>query len=455
MKTKKISWIMFICSLLFNYQQIKAQCMAVGNGTNGSVQCLYPDSIRNCLFIGGGFKYSGDETINYCGFWDDSIYNPMTMNGFNGCNDSVWCYTMFNGNLYVGGSFTLAGGVTCNHIARWDGSSWFAVGNGFNHTVHSLAVYNNELYAGGEFTVSGTNSVNYIAKWNGLQWNQLAGGTNDDAETMCIWNNALYIGGDFTMAGGIIVNRICKWDGGVFSSLGNGFTIGMMGQCKIKSLCIYNGNLFASGMFDHSGTMDVQNIAMWNGSVWSSIGNIGGAMMGANIVTSMCTYSGNLFIGGNFGTCASLPANNLAMWNSSTWSNIGTGMNGMVNSLAVYHNQLYIAGLFSTATETSANNIAKYTQASGFEPIYANNNSLTVYPYPGSRNININFNLKSAGQTTFELIDLAGKVVFYKIASFPQGVSVEVVDISGFAKGSYLIRVLSKSGSETRKISIE
>ena len=103
----------------------------------------------------------------------------------------------------------------------------------------------------------------------------------------------------------------------------------------------------AGGMFEHAGSMDMHNLAMWNGSLWSSIGEIGGAMMGDNTVSAMCTYNGQLFVGGNFGSCGSRSANNLGCWNGSSWSTIGTGMNGKVNFLAVFDGDLYIAGTFT------------------------------------------------------------------------------------------------------------
>ena len=130
------------------------------------------------------------------------------------------------------------------------------------------------------------------------------------------------------------MNKICKWDGTNFSAVDGGFTSGMMGQCMVHSLCVYNGDLYAGGMFEHAGGMDMHNLATCNGSSWSSVGDIEGGM-GDNVVSAMCVYNGELFIGGNFGSCDASSANNLGVWNGSSWSSIGTGMNGAMVGSAI------------------------------------------------------------------------------------------------------------------------
>ncbi len=454
METKYLHNIIIVLGLLFSFNNTNAQCGPAGNGTNGGIHCMYPDSMRNCLYVGGGFHNSGMDTINHCGYWNDSTYFPMSMMGNNGCNDSVWCFAMFNGDLYVGGEFTQAGGVACNHIARWDGTSWYAVGDGFNQPVHALAVFNNELYAGGDFTSSGATTLNYIAKWSGSQWNQIGTGTNDDVEAMCVWNNALYIGGDFTIAGGITVNRICKWDGTNFSAIGSGFTSGM-GQCMVHSLCVYNGNLCAGGMFEHAGTNDMHNLAMWNGSNWSSLGDIDGSGMGDNVVSAMCAYNGHLFIGGNFGSCGSTSSSNLGMWDGSSWSSIGTGMDGEVNSLAVYHNELYIGGSFTNAAGTSVNNIAKYSPNIGIQPIDVKINSIKVYPNPAIDYVQISWINEQSSKIILSITDITGRILFEKNeGEIAVGFHQELVPVNYLSNGIYFVTLNSTDRKYSLKFQI-
>ena len=71
----------------------------------------------------------------------------------------------------------------------------------------------------------------------------------------------------------------------------------------------------------------------------------------------MLAVSGNtLYAGGFFTTAGSdTNANYIAQWNGSSWSALGSGMNGIVDALAVSGGTLYAGGSFTTAgTKVSA-----------------------------------------------------------------------------------------------------
>jgi len=38
-------------------------------------------------------------------------------------------------------------------------------------------------------------------------------------------------------------------------------------------MAVYNGNLYVGGTFTQTGSLYASNIAMWNGSSWSLVGN--------------------------------------------------------------------------------------------------------------------------------------------------------------------------------------
>jgi hypothetical protein len=84
------------------------------------------------------------------------------------------------------------------------------------------------------------------------------------------------------------------------------------------------------------------------------------------------------------------------------------------------------------------------------------NNSFSVYPNPALHNISIGF--YSSGQNTFtiKLIDLAGSTVFLISAKTKQGENKIDYNISGIAKGLYLMSIEEEGfGVRTRKISVE
>jgi hypothetical protein len=56
-----------------------------------------------------------------------------------------------------------------------------------------------------------------------------------------------------------------------------------------------------------------------------------------------------LYAGGDFTTAAGVAATNIAQWNGTSWSALGSGMNNTVSALAVSASALYAGGAFTTA----------------------------------------------------------------------------------------------------------
>ena len=70
----------------------------------------------------------------------------------------------------------------------------------------------------------------------------------------------LYAGGDFNTAGGIPANNVARWDGNVWSALGNG-TDGRIAALAWDGA----GNLYAGGLW---------TLPRWDGSTWSEFGGM-------------------------------------------------------------------------------------------------------------------------------------------------------------------------------------
>ena len=98
---------------------------------------------------------------------------------------------------------------------------------------------------------------------------------------------------------------------------------------------------------------------------WISMGGIPGA--NGAVYAAVVDGSGNLYIGGEFTVVGDVIANHIAKWNGSSWSALGSGMNGgyrSVYALAVSGSDLYAGGYFTTAGGSAANNIAKWNGSS-------------------------------------------------------------------------------------------
>lgn len=272
-----------------------------------------------------------------------------------GMNGDVYAIAIHpDGSLYVGGSFTTAGGVTVNHVARWDGSAWSALGSGTNGTVYALVIgIDGSVYIGGDITLAGGTTVSMIAKWDGSVWSRLGTATFSDAvRALAVGRDGkLYAGGDFSAAAGYY---IAVWDGSTWSMPGNGFN----GTVRALSVA-RDGSVYAGGDFttNYAGTVDYTHVARWDGSSWSALGDgVSGGTL-TTVRTLVIGDDGSIYAGGVFTTAGSGAAANIARWNGSAWSALGSGTNGVVYRSVFYNGNLLIFGVFTQAGDLT---ITKY-----------------------------------------------------------------------------------------------
>src|SRR5207244_11817312 len=83
-----------------------------------------------------------------------------------------------------------------------------------------------------------------------------------------------------------------------------------------------SGNLYVGGWFTTAGGSPATNIAKWNGSRWSALGSTS-HMTNLN---ALAVSGSDLYAGGTFTTAGGSPANCIARWNGSSWSPLGSGM---------------------------------------------------------------------------------------------------------------------------------
>lgn len=296
------------------------------------------------LYAGGSFRTAGDQVVNFVGKWDGNRWSALGP----GVNSSVLSLLPWGGDLYIGGVFTVAGSNLANRIARWDGTNWSPLGLGLNERVRALAASVTDLFAGGDFTTAGGNAAPYIAKWNGNTWSALGMGLSTNAYALAVSGNDLYVGGDFiratNMSGTAVpVNRIAKWNGASWSPLGLGV------NSTVYALAVSGNDLYVAGDFTRAtntggASVSVNRIAKWNGTTWSALGS---GMNGT--VLALAVSANDVFAGGSFTTAAGGPASRIAKWNGSAWSALGSGLNNNARSLTLLDRNLYAAGNFTAA----------------------------------------------------------------------------------------------------------
>src|SRR5213082_2087979 len=124
--------------------------------------------------------------------------------------------------------------------------------------------------------------------------------------------------------------------------------------------------IFALGI---ASFLNVSTAADFIDANWISMGGIPGANGPVN--AAVVDGAGNLYIGGSFRVVGDVFANNIAKWNGTNWSALGSGMdsdvgsgNSYVLAVAVSGSNLYAGGQFTTAGGNAATNIAKWDGSS-------------------------------------------------------------------------------------------
>jgi len=326
---------------------------AVDAGVNNYINFFTVDG--STLYAVGGFNRAGNEAAGGIASWDGSswstIFAPGARYGVNG----GWITSMavMGSDLYVGGVFTIAGVTGTNYIARWDGSAWSPLGDGLNWYPNALAVSGSDLYVGGFFSMAGGDSASNIARWDGANWHPLGSGVDYVVAAIAVIDTDIYVGGQFNNAGGAPASKVARWDGSTWSPLGLGVS------STVLALAARDSILYVGGGFTTAGGAPANRIAQWDGSNWTALATTMTKTGNQPSVWSLAVTDSFLYMGGVFETVDGDSAVNIARWNGSTWSALGSGLDGnAVHSMAIVDDTLYAGGYFAVSGVNR--NIAKW-----------------------------------------------------------------------------------------------
>ena len=325
----------------------------------------FTDAASSVIVDGSNNVYVGSKGVYK---WDGSNWNVLggAMNHF------VTAMTFgAKSDLYAGGYFTSADGVPANLVAKWNGSSWSALADSFDgFQVNALAYdgANNILYAGGNINKIMGGWVAGIFKYDGSSWSSWGFGANADVLSLIIGpGNKLYAGGYFTRMvsyDDAITSRIASWNGVTWEALGQGMwdvPTDPSGSASVAGMAYDTAHniLYAGGQFNYANASPASNIAKWNGSAWSALGSgINSLGVGALAYDSAHNI---LYAGGYFGIAGGSPAYYVAQWNGSSWQALGAGMDAPVSALALDSaGNLYAVGNFTIAGDVAANHVARW-----------------------------------------------------------------------------------------------
>ncbi len=330
---------------------------------------------------------SFNNPCNRVATWDGTVWECLD----NGVGIVARAGTVWNGNLIVVGDFwnVFQPCTNCNGVAMWDGTQWTNIGAGFNNDVLCVTVWNGDLVAAGDFTESNGVPCSRIARWTGSVWEQIgpSNAFNNDIRAITEFEGELWIGGDFTNVGGCTAcDRLVKWDGSTWVGGDVGVDIqgGVDNTVRVLYVNQNDGKLYMGGHFvdlnlDGVVNTDCRNIAVYDGSNWTPLGT------GVNdYVRAIHEYNGTVVAGGYFTEAGGISANRIARFNPTTsvWSPMGQGFDGAgideyVKSAAVYQGTFFAGGAYTVAEGGPMNFISQWYEAPTAAPIAFINASQT------------------------------------------------------------------------------
>lgn len=287
----------------------------------------------------------------------------------------------YNGQLYAAGAFRALDGTRVHGFARLDSGVWKPMPSDGATWIEQLATYQGELVASGSFTLESGERVPSIARRINDHW-AVAPETIgvDTVRATAEFDGELYIAALASFRDGqFVLDPMYRWDGEHLESLPNpgGY---------VQSLLVFDGALYASGMF---------GVARWTGDAWKS--------MGLDAFTSVCLveHEGTLYAGTdgygydsvwmlNEGEWSSLPstvaaqgpgklvstpmgllacgvfneidstlAQSVARWDGHRWRAVGAGLWPTVLDMVWHNGVVYAAGEISASGPMRVNSVAQ------------------------------------------------------------------------------------------------
>ncbi len=303
----------------------------------------FDDGSGPALYVGGQFTHIGGVAATSVARWNGSQWS----NAGNGLGVTTFCFATFDDGsgpkLYAGG-ITLTPSTQRGFVRRLDGSTWTSVGDippdsdGFGG-VFALAVYDEgngpHLYAGGR--MSGA-----VQRFDGSFWAPFANSfvNNGLAEepyvsAMCVHDDgqgggpALYVGGSFGFVHPSVTpisTNIARYSGGAWRSVGGG--LGVLYTEDVRALHVHDDgtgpSLYAGGTFPGG-------IARWNGTAFTQVGTglVGPVLIVSALGSTDSAGGPHLVAGGRFTVAGGQPASNIASFEGTSWSAIGSGISGI------------------------------------------------------------------------------------------------------------------------------
>lgn len=235
--------------------------------------------------------------------------------------------------------------------SRWNEFDWTPVGSNPVGVARALAVVD---FGAGAQLIAAASSNGGLYSWNGIAWSALPVGGSTSAILVRDEGGSPVLYGAGAYGASAPFQRVMRFDGTTATTL-SPFATG-----TVSALADFDDGsgraLYAAGNFLYIGTSD---IVRWNGSTWSALPSIPTVVASDEIRALFVHDDGSgpaLYAGGR------MPSN-LQRWNGSTWTPVGGGVDGTVLALAEFADgpgppKLFVGGNFANAGGVPADDLA-------------------------------------------------------------------------------------------------
>lgn len=309
------------------------------------------------LYIAGTFTRIEGVPAHSIARYDGDAWQPLG-EGLTGGAASVKAIELWDSGtgleLYVAGSFETAGGAPASHLAKFDGTDWFAVGAGVDLAstsdvaeVRALALFDfgdgPELVVGGKFDSAGGFPATHVARFDGANFTPLGSGFAGSQGVWCLEAADLGSGFELYAGGQVLVEsdrNVQRWVGPDWIPLAGG--PGGFGGPLVRDLLAFDDGsgaaLYAGGSFSQlNGTGPAGDIARWDGSAWTAMGQPTAGdspLLGVHtLATFDIGFGPRLLVGGRLGMLDGVFVDSVQAWDGSGWAVAGNTPNGTVSDL--------------------------------------------------------------------------------------------------------------------------
>ena len=360
------------------------------------------------LWVGGEFSVKGDtSTLNLI------RGNGSVWTGFGNKIGPVRDFAVSGTDVFVIETFRTASRIDTQTVQHWNGSSWSRVdldfpkfefnrvvtdsqnvylfGTGLNDlrlhvfkwdgarfvsilaetcfgTASAVEVRGNRIVLGGQFSGIGGMRADNLAVWYGSSWKALTlgigAGPSMNGEVMASNGQALFLGGrNIRWSGKQPLSGIGRFDGAASEGMAGGFKdlfpYKASSSMTIKAIAFDGSSVLAGGRFDSSQSGPAGNVARWNGSAWSGLGEGYPGLVHDLVVQNNAVLLAGKPDSLGSGGAATLRGQAVGRWNGSLWESLGGGLGGEAYKFAVFKGDVYVGGKVRAAPTDSFSGIMR------------------------------------------------------------------------------------------------